>query len=360
MQIWLDERIVSDVQGYNFATDILQKLLSHFIPGRCKQQYFGLGLTRYGSGAMVLTLRGSEIGLSAPYDRLWFLFAGRDKREPTGYFFFHPQTGDPVVQVHCIDPEVALEFDVSELGMLLLAEQLTQPNTKTQGVVFHELIHYWKSFTDPEIGRNDNNYQDPADYYNSQAECDAYSTEFVKPLLRLLSVGQKFSASPATSRLAWELARHLGICITSCDETSITLVQLMLNTDPAVRGWVENLNPTNKYALVQRVHLLNYAAAAMLCQKFNRRTRDATYARTSAVSLSGDAVLPPRSLLGQPQAAEPLPKLRDASLPGNSLQRIDNRRQGDIEYYYRAGGSAGYFGPHFSARPGTDVAGTQL
>lgn len=232
----------SDLDNYKLASEIKNKLIRYL--AHSLSEDYGFKMLRFSDGEILVTLRGSDIGLTGEDASLWFRFGKQKNYDPDGHISKFKNSGETAITVNCLDklPETIEEFHS-------VANQIIHKKV-TNDVLLHELIHYFdnKRHEFIGIGNRDGSF---VNYYNSPHEFNAYYNNLAEPLLTVLNMAQH--SVDAAKRMA------KGLSITqNFSETLKHLMQSRGSTSAILRNFFYNLTPDRKKRLLKRLYSLHH------------------------------------------------------------------------------------------------------
>lgn len=308
------EDAAADRANYTAATDILHRLIDHFMSSD-PDAYFGMKGFRFSDGLVALTLRGDQIGLTGEDARLWFLFCKQEGYTPDAFFSRFKKSRDPMIKLAMFDNHE----DVDEITRKVVY------STVAHDILLHEIVHYldskrdgdWEGRTRPKSGS--------ADYYNSGTELNAYFNNVAEPLLRFINMAKETQDDPAAlARMAETIGIHWDF-----RETFASLVRKIESpgavSKMTLRKFLNALRGKNRKRIIARLYALHREAVALMDGKPVTEGEVVPFPRrpTNDNRDMGDAVRSLRAFLSDPSPVEDKYQAGDVLVHRNSGEIVD-------------------------------------
>jgi hypothetical protein len=243
----------TDIDNEAKANEIFTALMQYLLKNREDDwNHYGFKATRFSSGDVNLTIRGSDVGLTGEHADLWFLFTDQyfseKGRAREGFFSKLKGSGHPVISLHI--PASLKEITDETLHQ---ASKYVIFSNKAHRILRHEIVHYLDSFRNHTMLTKEKDENNTSKYYNSPEERNAYWHNIAEPYFTFMRGVKSRSITPEKAEeYASKLKIYKGF--------KKTLYGLLDNANSTELAWIHGLTKRNYQDLIKRLYGIHQEA----------------------------------------------------------------------------------------------------
>ena len=245
----ISEDADSDVAAYSVANGIMSALINHLCNADPKS-FYGFKAMRFSDGEVMLTLRGSDIGLTDDDAALWFRFGKMRGYTPNGHIAKFKTSRETAITIFCLD-------DLNDVAAAAKAIIYRRP---VHDVLIHELTHYLDIKRSSKVQDEERDEQNGSNnYFNSPEEFNAYFTNVAGPWLHFLDVAKDLDQTDIEA-----MAKGLGIDRDFNVSLKKLIQKLSEKPNPAMKKFWGVLRQDRHRSILKRLYALHQKIITVL------------------------------------------------------------------------------------------------